>query len=358
MKRLLLYFLPVALLAQTTHRLALPGYRFAFPRDHFSHPEFQTEWWYWTGSLTGPANRKFGFELTFFRHNLNLAIPLSAWAISDVYLAHLAITDVAGKRFYHAERVNRAGPGLAGAEESQALIWNGNWRAEIGEKHSLRALTPDLSLDLRLTPRKPPVIHGKNGISQKAPGEGKASHYISFPRLGAEGTIRIGEQEWRVNGLAWMDHEFFTNQLGTEQVGWDWFCIQLDNGEELMFYRLRRRDGSGDTLSSGTFIDSHGKARTMSAAEFSLAPEGECWASPQSKACYPLQWQIRVPSLGLNLKAEPLLPDQELYGTKSVSPVYWEGAMSYSGSRSGSAIRGVGYLELTGYHSPFSFEPK
>ena len=49
------------------YRSALPGYHFAFPRDHFSHPDFQTEWWYYTGNLKSADGRRFGFELTFFR---------------------------------------------------------------------------------------------------------------------------------------------------------------------------------------------------------------------------------------------------------------------------------------------------
>jgi predicted secreted hydrolase len=337
------------------YRLALPGYRYQFPQDHFSHPEFQTEWWYWTGNLFDEQGRRFGFELTFFRHNVRPIVPTGVWDIDHLYLAHLALTDVQGKKFFHTERVNRQGPGLAGISAEKRLMWNGNWRVQWSDAaQTLSAIAPELQLSLDLKPAKGPVSHGVDGVSQKAPGKGKASHYISFSRLMADGSIRWQGQTFRVKGTAWMDHEFFTNQLSDQQAGWDWFAIQLNNGEELMLYRLRKKDSSGDISSSGTFIDRQGVARHLSSSEFSLKP-GACWQSSQSKGCYPLRWQIDVPSLALKLEASPALESQELASKKGTSPTYWEGAMDYRGSREGKSLSGVGYLEMTGYAQAFSF---
>lgn len=342
-------FLPLPLAA---YRVALPGFRYDFPRDHFDHPEFQTEWWYWTGNLRSNSDR-YGFELTFFRHNVIPSQPQSPWDVSDVFLAHLAFTDVPNQRFFHTERVNRSGPGLAGVSFQNRRIWNGNWSVRLEDaSQSLRAITPELELNLTLTPAKPHVIHGINGLSQKAPGPGKASHYISFPRLNVQGSARWQGRHLNLTGQSWMDHEFFTNQLGDSQAGWDWFCIQLDHGEELMLYRLRLRDGSGDITSSGTYINRAGQPRHLTSQDFRLTP-GPCWTSPQSKACYPTRWRIQVPALDLDLQAQPLVESQELKSARSISPNYWEGAMRYSGSHSG-----FGYLELTGYDRPFEFTPK
>lgn len=346
------------LLGAAEYRVALPGYVYQFPRDHFSHPEFQTEWWYWTGNLTAQDGRRFGFELTFFRHNVRPfdAANIEKWDVRDVYMAHLALTDVNGKRFYHDEKINRAGPGLAGVDAAQERVWNGNWSASLKpDSHRLQATTSELQFDLRLRVAKPPVTHGVNGVSQKAPGPGKASHYISFPRLEGDGTLTWQGDRYRVSGQAWMDHEFFTNQLGSEQAGWDWFCIQLENNEELMLYRLRLKNGAGDQTSSGTFIDSSGKATHLTAADFRLQP-GRCWQSKETGGCYPTRWEIEVPKLALRLQAAPALEGQELVSKRKVGPSYWEGAMNYEGTRGNRPIRGLGYLELTGYSEPFSFE--
>jgi predicted secreted hydrolase len=363
MIRLLMAALLLASTLNAQYRLALPGYKYEFPRDHFSHRDFQTEWWYWTGNVFDESGRRFGFELTFFRHNLKpAATERQVWDVDDLYLAHLALTDVNGKRFFHTERVNRSGPGLAGVSERDSLIWNGNWRVELRpDRHRMRAVTPELDLELTLLPSKPPATHGVNGVSQKADGLGKASHYVSFTRLETSGKIRWKDgrerTEYAVKGTAWMDHEFFTNQLSDQQVGWDWFAIQLDSGEELMLYRLRKKDGSGDVSSSGTFVDKQGNAKHLSSREFQLKP-GSCWQSKQTNGCYPLTWEIEVPGLGISLRSSPALEDQELVSTKGASPTYWEGAMDYTGTRNGTALKGWGYLEMTGYAQEFSFASK
>jgi predicted secreted hydrolase len=354
MVALILIALP---LAGAQYKTALPGYRYEFPRDHFSHPEFQTEWWYYTGNLTAADGHRFGFELTFFRQGVSRDTSKTAtWDVKDVYLAHLALSDVDGGQFYHAERTNRAGPQIAGVSETTRRIWNGNWSAEWrGDTQQLRAVDERFALELLLRSDKPPVIHGEDGVSQKAEGSGHASHYISFTRLQTSGTIQLLGKTSQVTGSAWMDHEFFTQQLSSEQTGWDWFSIQLADNTELMLFELRRRDGTMDPYSAGTYVDAQGKATHLRAADFSLKATGSSWRSAATGATYPIEWNISVPSLGLSLVASTRLKAQELTGPNKFSPNYWEGAMEFQGQRNGSTTRGVGYLEMTGYDRAISF---
>ena len=321
-------------------RKALPGYRYQFPRDHFSHPDFQTEWWYYTGNVTTPEGRPFGFELTFFRQGIDPVPSENVWSVDQVYLAHLALSDIQGQRFHHHERLNRSGPGLAGVDLERQRIWNGNWRMEWrnGDQH-LAAVAPEFNLRLALHSGKPPVINGRDGISQKSPGEGRASHYISFTRLLAQGELELAGQKLRLAGTAWMDHEIFTNHLGDQLSGWDWLSLQLANGTELMVYRLRRQDRSIEPLSHGTFVDGAGRARGLSLDEFSFTPTGRTWNR------YPLEWRVKVPSLGIDLEVSTPMENQQLVSTNRFSPSYWEGAVRVKGQPG----PGVGYLEMTGY---------
>ena len=334
----------------TDFRMAAPGYRYEFPRDHFDHPDFRTEWWYYTGNVAARDGHRYGFELVFFREGERRgpAANQSAWRVDDLYMAHLALTDIDGRRFRYARRLNRAGPGIAGASLEKARIWNGNWQAVWDRQSNIQTLTAVASgirLDLRLTPQKPAVIEGENGLSRKSGGAGKASYYISFPRLAVEGTVNGNS----VTGTAWMDHEWFSFQLDDWQQGWDWFSIQLDDRTEIMLLALRRTDGAIDPYSSGTFIDSAGRATHLSRADFDLHPTGY-WTSPKTGARYPTQWHIAVPSRHLSLECAAALPDQELVAEEAVGPNYWEGAVTYSGT-----TRGVGYLEMTGYDKPLRF---
>jgi predicted secreted hydrolase len=333
--------------ADSPYREALPGYRYQFPRDHFEHPDFRTEWWYYTGNVHTPQGRRFGFELVFFRQGERRGPSdnRSAWRADDMYLAHLALTDIDGKRFLYTERVNRAGPGIAGASFAERRVWNGNWSAAWdGDRQTLVAVADGIRFRLQLAPVKPLVIHGEQGVSQKAAGEGKASHYVSFPRLAVTGEINGQAAE----GLAWMDHEWFTHQLESAQVGWDWFSAQFDNGADLMLFQLRRRDRNSDPYSSGTYIDGQGRARHLRRGDFTLEPR-EYWTSPKTKARYPVKWRISIPSVGVAVDCAAALPDQELVGERN-APTYWEGAVTYSGSASGA-----GYLEMTGYDKPVEF---
>jgi predicted secreted hydrolase len=338
-------------LAQTPYKIAMPGYRYEFPRDHFDHPEFQTEWWYYTGNLTASDGHRFGFELTFFREGVNRdSAKTNVWDLKDLYLAHLALSDLSGKTFYHAERTNRSGPGIAGVDAKQGHIWNGNWSTTWnGDDQTLRTEDERFSFSLTLHPEKPPVIHGDNGVSQKAEGAGHASHYISLTRIKTSGTVQLQGKSYSVIGLAWMDHEFFTHQMTKNQVGWDWFSLQLGDSTEVMLYRIRRADGSVDPFSSGTFIDASGHSVSLKKGDFSLTPTGETWNSPKTGATYPIAWTISIPKLSIELKEATMLQSQELTGNSKTVPNYWEGAIDLVGRRGNSALNGVGYLEMTGY---------
>jgi len=333
------------------YRLALPGYKYSFPHDYFSHPDFQTEWWYYTGNLQATDGHRFGFELTFFRQGVERdSAKHGAWDIQDLYLAHLALSDLTGGKFYHTERTNRSGPGIAGVDESEQRIWNGNWQIQWkNSDQTLQAINENFDFHFTLHSEKPPIIHGENGVSQKAGGPGRASHYISLTRLGTTGVVTLNSKSFSVSGLSWMDHEFFTHQLTDEQSGWDWLSLQLDDHTELMLFHVRRRDGSIDPFSACTFVDAQGRTTHFREADFVLQPTGTTWHSAASGGTYPIQWKIAVPKLGIELEATTPLASQELAGVSRTAPTYWEGAINLHGQRSGANLNGTGYLEMTGY---------
>ncbi len=321
--------------------VALPGYHYEFPRDHFSHPDFQTEWWYYTGNLKAADGHRYGFELTFFRQAIDRATPrASAWDVDDAWLAHLALSDIDGHRFQHWERLNRSGPGLAGASQELARVWNGNWKVQWnGSKQELQAVTDRFTLRLTFESQKPPVIHGVNGVSQKSAGRGNASHYISFTRLITAGTLEENGRTVALSGTSWMDHEFFTHQLADNQTGWDWLSLQFNDNTELMLFRLRHKDGSIDPYSAGTFINARGAGVHLTSKDFALTPGGRKYGP------YPIEWRVQVPSLGIDVRATTRLDEQEMTS-------YWEGAIELTGTRTGA-----GYLEMTGYRGPFQIQP-
>lgn len=359
LKHLLAVFALVNTTLAQQWQIAKPGYHFEFPRDHFSHPDFQTEWWYYTGNLRASDGHRFGFELTFFRQAQPLtpqqiAASDATWRPDQIYLAHLALSDIDGKRFFHTERLNRAGPGLAGAGIVDQECWNGNWHSKwisltTGEQ-DLQAVTKELSFVLRIKTQKPFVINGQDGVSRKGPLPGEASYYITCTRFHAAGKLNWAGHEYTVDGAAWMDHEFFTEGSDSDLAGWDWFAIQLDDNQELMLYRLRSKSGT-DRFSSGTFVDAAGNSHYLDAGQFHVAPLAT-WHSQRSGASYPVSWKISVPGLGLELTERTDLNDQELYDRNDPAPPYWEGAVTYGGSIKGSPARGVGYLEMTGYAGP------
>jgi predicted secreted hydrolase len=327
---------------------ALPGYVYSFPRDHGSHPDYRTEWWYYTGHLRTEKGRRFGFELTFFRVGVQRSDlePTTAWDLRDVMPAHFAITDVDGGKFRYYEKLNRASPYTAGAAVGRLDVFNEGWSAKQNPDGSWRivAREGDDSIDLTLRTRKPPAIHGQNGVSIKAEGRGYASHYYSMTRLEATGTVN-GE---RCSGLVWMDHEFGSSALRENQVGWDWFSVQLDNDTEIMLYIMRRVDGTPDTTSSGSIVTSEGVVIPIHRDQMRITPRSH-WTSPKSHAVYPMGWRVEIPSFGVTLELRPLLDDQELVTKGSTRVTYWEGDVDIEGSFGGTAVRGQGYVEMTGY---------
>ena len=334
---------------------AIAGYRYDFPKDHGSHPTYRTEWWYYTGHLQSKNGRSFGFELTFFRRASppeEIKTLPSKWSINHLYFAHFALTDINGKRFHFSEKFSREGLGKAGADESRLRVWIDDWRADASTEpfasHTLVAHDETHTLALTLQPAKPLVTHGAAGISRKGKDVGQASHYYSFTRLATTGSLTIDGEQIEVSGTSWMDHEFGSAELGTDQVGWDWFSIQLEDDTELMLYRMRRKDGSSDLASSGTAVSSDGRTRHLEVTDFQIESTGT-WTSSESKATYPSRWKLTFPSLDLVLDVTPLLADQELRTSRSTKVSYWEGAVAVTGTKQGKPIKGQGYVELTGY---------
>lgn len=325
----------------------------SFPRDLGAHPEYRTEWWYFTGNLSDEAGNIYGYQLTFFRHGLRLA-PDDArnpWSVRDLYLAHFTVTDVTKKSFVLDERASRTGPRLAGARTEGLDVWLLNWSARsAGATITLNARSDRQEIALTLTPRKPLVLQGEEGLSRKGPNRGQASYYVSYTDLATEGLIRTaeGSKAIRVRGVSWFDHEFGSNQLTAEQAGWDWFSLHLSDGRDLMLYFLRRSDGTVERASSGTIVSPNGASRhlPLSAIHADVLAH---WKSPNSKAVYPARWRIRVPSEQIDLTVAPLLPDQELVTSASTAVTYWEGAVAGEGTSAGSAVTAQGYVELTGY---------
>jgi predicted secreted hydrolase len=324
----------------------------SFPADHGTHPDFKTEWWYFTGNVTAPGGRELGYQLTFFRTGLatNAAAPENPWSVRDLYLAHLAVTDVKGDRFHWTERASRAGPGLAGAREGRLDVWLRDWKAAWqGSSIVLKARSGEVEIDLTLTPRKPPVLHGEEGLSIKGPGAGQASWYASITDLGTEGTIKIpGEGKKRVSGRSWFDHEFGSNQLAAGQEGWDWFGLHLSDGTELMIFQIRRTDGTLEPSSSGTFVAADGSWEHLPGSEIKIQAAGT-WKSRQSGGTYPGAWDIRIPRKGIEVTVTPRIPDQELATEATAGITYWEGAVRLEGRSGKKEITGGGYVELTGY---------
>lgn len=331
---------------------ALAPRALSFPADHGPHPDFRTEWWYYTGNLRTPTGRHFGFQLTFFR--IALAPPAgdepraSAWATRQLFVAHFAVTDTMGKRFHATSRLSREALGLAGAQPRPFRVWVEDWSVT-GEEPAavpmrLRAAQGEVALDLTLSAAKPVVLQGDGGLSRKGAEPGNASYYYSLTRMPATGVVRIGADSFEVAGLAWMDREWSTSALGPDLVGWDWFALQLQDGRDLMFYQLRRRDGSTDAFSAGSLVGADGTVRRLGAADVAIETLAH-WTSVRSGVRYPARWRLTLPSENLRLEVDPRLPDQELVvGTR-----YWEGAVTVEGTAAGRPVIGQGYVELVGY---------
>ena len=325
-------------------RVQMPR-EFKFPQDLGPHPEYQTEWWYYTGNLADSAGRDFGYQLTFFRRALSSyeVDRESKWASNQIYFAHFALSDIENREFYSSERWSRSALGLAGAETMPFRVWIDDWSVQgEGKSFKLKANDSSISLDLLLIPVKPPVLQGDKGLSQKSQEPGNASYYFSQTRIDTSGRIIIDGQEFEVRGLSWLDREWSTSALGENQEGWDWFSIQLNDGREIMLYQLRLKDGGIDNYSSGSIVNKNGDLTPLKAADFEIEVL-DTWKSKASGTLYPSKWQISIPGHDIELTVVPLLQDQELLH----SFIYWDGAVKISGE----GFSGKGYVELTGYKS-------
>jgi predicted secreted hydrolase len=323
---------------------------FRFPEDHGPHPEFRTEWWYWTGNLETADGHAFGYQLTLFRQAMapRDVERESEWGARQIYMGHFALSDIGAGRFHAFERFSRAALGLAGAQGQPFRVWLEDWEVRGGDggvfPMRLLATTPDVELELELEEGRPPVLQGDRGLSQKTAGAGNASYYYSLTRMPTRGTVTVDGRAYAVTGASWMDREWSTKSLGADQVGWDWFALQLSDGSELMHYQLRRQDGSADPFSAGISIPAQGAPVRLSRDDVRIEVL-DTWRSPHSGATYPARWRLSVPSLPLTLEIVPAQADQEL----PVTVRYWEGAVRIQGSRAGQPVTGRGYVELTGY---------
>ena len=316
---------------------------FLFPQDHGPHPDFATEWWYLTGNLFTADGRRFGYQFTLFRVGLHPdeAAGDSDWRSNQLYMGHLAVSDIAGARHHSAERFARAAAGLAGAQTGPFAVWLGPWRLHSERDFfplSLEAQHEEFGLDLRLDAGKPMVLQGERGLSRKSATPGNASYYYSYTRLLTSGQVRIGETSFEVQGDSWMDREWSSSALDVDQAGWDWFALQLQDGRELMFYQLRTHEGAMHPFSRGVLVQQDGSVRPLLPEQVRLTPL-DVWQAEDATR-YPVDWRLQVPDLGLDLEVSAVLDDQRMDHTVQ----YWEGAVDVSGSHAG-----VGYLELSGY---------
>lgn len=322
-----------------------------FPEDFGAHDDFRTEWWYYTGNLQTPEGRRFGFELTVFRVGLlppTVVLPTdSNWYNHSLYFAHFAVSDIASEQFYAFERYSRPGPGLAGAQADPYRVWLEDWN--IAERspdvYHLQAAQAEVALDLTLNDEMGVVLHGENGYSRKGENASNASYYYSQPRLRAEGFIEVDGVQYPVSGLVWKDHEFSSGALDENQIGWDWFSLQFEDGSALMLFQLRERDGGISASSSGTFITMDGTSQPVQKTDFAISVLDQ-WRSPHTRGLYPSAWEIRFNEPDCQLEVRPWMADQELHFP---TVTYWEGAVHFEGICNGAPVRGNGYIELTGY---------
>jgi predicted secreted hydrolase len=329
---------------------AVAPYDWQFPRDHGPHPEYQTEWWYYTGNLGTQDGRRFGYQMTIFRRAITPTPPdadASEWRTNQVYLAHFTVTDVEGDRFYHHQRFSRGGADLAGATvEPGFRVWLEDWQVVArNDDATLTAINAEgdgVSVDLTLEQVKPPALQGEGGLSPKSDEPGNASYYYSLSRLLTEGTVTVDGETFTVSGTTWMDHEFSTSALGSDAVGWDWYGLHLDDNRELMLGQIRLEGGGIEPVFGGTVVFPDGSTRLLDASAITVEPTG-LWASPHTGATYPAGWALNVDTgepEPLRLTLTPLVDDQEL--TEGIA--YWEGAVRITGD-----VTGYGYVELTGY---------
>jgi predicted secreted hydrolase len=341
-------------------KLAEPGYHWSFPKDYGPHRDYKSEWWYFTGHLTTTDQppRHFGYQFTLFRLGITRR-PVgnhSQWQSGDALLAHAALTDLDHAKHFFADSFTREAPFLGQTQPipKKPLAWlvgpagsSGTWAVNWDESgFSFNAQTPDFAFELKTHPLKPLVYQGPEGLSRKTSDGSAASLYYSFTRLATAGTVTLpGASASTVIGQSWMDKEFGSGQLGAQQVGWDWFSLQLNDGREIMLYLLRNKDNQVD-YAHGTLIDSSGHARYLKANQFSVQTTAH-WESPLTHSHYPAAWTIQLTEPPMSLEVKPEVQDQENRGQRLPDVAYWEGAVQVKDSQ-GHPL-GVGYVELTGY---------
>jgi predicted secreted hydrolase len=326
---------------------ALAPRQWAFPRDHGRHDGFKTEWWYFTGNLRDDAGGRFGYQLTFFRTALAPAAAdrASPWGMNDLYFAHAAVTDLGGRRFVFDDALQRGRPGLAWAAEDRLDVRLLNWNC-VGDASGIHLLADSgqFGIHLNCVDGRGPVLEGPGGVNAKGREPGQASYYYSMTRLKTSGALVVGGKTYHVTGLSWMDHEFSSNSLGKDQVGWDWMGLQLDDGSDLMVYRLRRGDGGTDYL-SGTHIGEDGKPVYLTDRDIQISGSAP-WKSETSGGVYPQTWSLKITGMP-DMIVTSQMPGQELVTTDSTNVNYFEGAADVTDT--GGKPMGQGYLEMTGY---------
>ncbi len=324
-----------------------------FPRDHGAHPDYKNEWWYFTGNLQSNAGREFGFQFTLFRSAQTPEIKDSdsAWSTPQIFLAHVALSDIDSGKMLHSERFSRGALGLAGAHYAPFRLWLDDWQvsslAPICSHcfdNALSVKTEMFSLHLRLSNAKERVLQGNKGHSVKSTTPGNASYYYSYTRLKTQGDITLADERVNVSGESWFDHEWSTSVLEPDQVGWDWFSLQLSDQSEMMLYRIRHQHDETKDHLRGSLMAANGNVRQLGQGDFQIRAISS-WTSPISGVRYPSGWEIRVPSVQARLTVHPKMPDQEM----RLSFRYWEGAVNVGGTMAGTPVGGNGYAELAGY---------
>ncbi len=315
---------------------------FVFPRDHGAHPRFRQEWWYLTAALEDAAGAgEYGVQFTLFRRAVAGHKGEGPWRSAQVYLGHFALTDVEREHHVEAERFARGHPRLAGVRAAPFAAWIEGWRLESTGATTwpmrLVARVETFGVDLVLRDTRAPVPQGDRGLSAKGPGAG--SYYYSVPRIAIEGTLRIDDREVEVAGRGWFDREWSTSGLGAEQIGWDWFALQLDDGRSLMLFQIRRRDGARGAYDQGILVSPDGSVRTLASADFALSP-ARVWRDDAGTR-WPIRWRLAVGDEMFVVDAA--IEDQVM----DTSIRYWEGLVRVSDPMARDL--GSGYMELTGY---------
>ena len=336
---------------------ALPVRPLQFPRDFGSHPELSTEWWYITGmALAG--GRRWGFQVTFFRSRVSGTQELrSAFAARQLIFAHAALTDLQAGRIVHDQRIARAGFGVAQASEADTAVQLQDWSlvrqaSGSGSRYTAQVQADDFAFALQFDTIQPLLLQGKDGLSRKGPQAEQASYYYSQPQMQVSGSLQRGGERFVVepasapgDNRAWLDHEASNALMHPEAVGWDWIGMNLHDGSALTAFRLRRADGSA--LWAGGSLRLPGQAARIFGSEDVVFTPLRYWVSPLEGTRYPVQWRVTTPSGSFEVRA--LLDNQELDSRASTGAVYWEGVCELRDADSAGALRGHGYLEMTGY---------